>query len=809
MMNKLIFRYLQENKAKACGEIVSVVIAIALMLFICNSSVWYYSYMKNIEIELNGGWQVRFYDLDEKQIARLKTIDGINHISEYKDGNLYNVDVEFEQVDKGIFERAEDIGRSIEMKTMDELEKERYMPNGEKSTYDVSFHMELLDFYGVTYENNQVSIEKYFLSILAITTLIFSIFIYNIFRLSYNDKKKYIGILGCIGASVRQRRYFVLGEELFTGIIGIFIGMLVGILGTMGALPRMEKFLTSRSGVDIQDMHYLDKRVLFGVFILGCILIFLLSVIPTIRAGRVIPLQIVKIKEEKSIHNSSFNIHRSVERNLAIKNFLRDGKRTFAMILMPALLVFLSLNGYVYVKMQNGDYLLRDRREKEALSAWVTLHSEGSCDTKRIYDELSQKKELENVRLESVLNLGSVLIDKEFVQKNLDEFMLYGMLGKNPIAYVNGEKVDKKLYAYNTKIIGVDETSFLEYASKCGIDVEKLEDADYPVIIEDYLPIECEGKTSYRSTLNIENPGNMKILFGKYGDAVLLENQVYISDENQVQLDVLGTTDEAYVCPETPDEYETKLDTYSQIGDSYIKIYMPYQSFEKFLLDDQIMSVYGEMPQDANPVMWREGNKIETYIFFSSELGEEKELEIFTRYFIEQDIRKYEEANAGNERNTDICWDYGNVSRIQKEQFQHPEKLLKKIFVIGAVLFVLVFILSAWIDYLLVDIRTRKKEFVILKSIGMNETKLSRMIVVESTIALLAALVVGNAIGYAFVVMMFYEYSHSVACRITLPWEFTIVETVMMFAFIVLINILSVKVIKKLNVVEYLKSELR
>lgn len=805
MMNKLIFRYLQKNKKKACGEILSVAIAIAFMFFICNSSVWYYSFMKNVEIELNGSWHVRYYDLDAEQVTHLKAVEEIHDVSTHKIENLYNTDVEFEKVDKEIFKKAEEICEFIGMKKLEKIEEE-YMPNGEQKIYDISFHMELLDFYGITYENSQASIKTYFLSVLVIVTLIFAIFIYNIFQLSYNDKRKYLGILRCVGVSANQRRYFVLGEEVFTGGIGIAIGLLSGTLGSYGILPKVENILMRKAEIYAKHIQYLDVRILLSVFGLGCILIFISSIVPIIRAGKESPLQIAKIKEEKSICDYSFKTYRSVESNLALKNFFRDGKRTFIMIFLPALITILALNGYVYIKMQNGDYLLKDRREKKALSSWVTLSTWKFDDVERMYREILEEKEFKDIQVESILNLGVVLVDKKFIQEDFEKFMLYGMLGENPVNYVNSQKVDKELYGYNAKIIGVDESSFLKYASKCGIDTENFENATYPVIIEDYLPIKSDESISYKSTLNIKNGSTMTVAFGKYGDAILLEDQVYLSEKNSVKLDVMGVSDEVYLCPETPDEYATKLDTYSQINDSYINIYMTYETFKMFVSDGQVKNAYGKMPQNVNPIMWREENLIETYLFFSSELKEEKELEILTNYFVSQNIRRYDEVDEGNYKASDIYWSYGNVDRIEKERFQHPEKLLKKLFVIGAFIFVMIFIMSAWIDYLLKDSGAKKGEYIILKSIGMNKIQISKMIIIESTVLLFVSIIVGNVIGYAFVAMMFYEYSHSVACEIIFPWKFTIMEMVAMLLFVILINIFNVRAMQKLNIVEQLKT---
>ena len=290
IVRKLIVRYLKQNKKRTMIAVGGVIFSTFVFVVISCSALWYYSYMKSIEININGSWQIRLHDLKNEQISKLKDLEGIkNIVINEGEESIYYVDVELENVNKGIFNNGQEIGKTIGMCTLDELGEERYLPNGEKEAYDISYHMDLLDFYGITYNDSQISIKAYAMGILIALAGVFSVFMYNIFSVSFIEKKRYIGLLGCVGASVKQRRLFIMGEGIVIGIVGIPLGLVLGCVGTLFCLPQIKRYFEDRIGIVVENNSYIDLRVILIVVLLGFVVILFSTFIPTIQAGQVSP----------------------------------------------------------------------------------------------------------------------------------------------------------------------------------------------------------------------------------------------------------------------------------------------------------------------------------------------------------------------------------------------------------------------------------------------------------------------------------------------------------------------------------------
>ena len=64
-----------------------------------------------------------------------------------------------------------------------------------------------------------------------------------------------------------------------------------------------------------------------------------------------------------------------IEKNLAMKNLLFNKRRSFTIIGLLMFALVIVLNGFVYIKIQNGDYLLQDRRKHTELDSWISIYS--------------------------------------------------------------------------------------------------------------------------------------------------------------------------------------------------------------------------------------------------------------------------------------------------------------------------------------------------------------------------------------------------------------------------------------------------
>jgi putative ABC transport system permease protein len=115
--------------------------------------------------------------------------------------------------------------------------------------------------------------------------------IYNAFSMTVVERTREIGLLRSIGMSSLQVFWQVIVEGLILGIAGGILGVLLGIVLSRGLAGLMSGFL----GYDI-DFSNIPINILIASSLLGVVVALLASVLPAIKAGRISPLEALRIR---------------------------------------------------------------------------------------------------------------------------------------------------------------------------------------------------------------------------------------------------------------------------------------------------------------------------------------------------------------------------------------------------------------------------------------------------------------------------------------------------------------------------------
>ncbi len=115
--------------------------------------------------------------------------------------------------------------------------------------------------------------------------------IYNAFSMTIVERTREIGLLRSIGMSSLQVVWQVIVEGLLSGIAGGILGVLLGIVLSRGLAGFMSGFL----GYDI-DFSNIPINILIASSLLGVVVALLASVLPAIKAGRISPLEALRIR---------------------------------------------------------------------------------------------------------------------------------------------------------------------------------------------------------------------------------------------------------------------------------------------------------------------------------------------------------------------------------------------------------------------------------------------------------------------------------------------------------------------------------
>lgn len=229
----------------------------------------------------------------------------------------------------------------------------------EEQEYSSSYgtHSELLAFYGNT-EYNRINSVIYGFAIILIFLIMFGSIslIYNSFAISIGERTKLYGILKSVGATRKQIRKSVLYEALVLSAIGIPLGLIAGCVGigtTLWCLRDAFKgFYSSYGGT---EMKLVLSPAALAIAVAVCLITTLISAwIPAGKAMRVSPIDAVRQTQDIRINPRSVKTLAIVKKifgfegMLASKNFKRNKKRYRSVVisLFISVTLFISASSF-------------------------------------------------------------------------------------------------------------------------------------------------------------------------------------------------------------------------------------------------------------------------------------------------------------------------------------------------------------------------------------------------------------------------------------------------------------------------------
>ena len=812
IITKLVLKYLCLNPKRTMVAVISIILSVILLMTASKVFVWVFEYMKKVEETTYGSWHAKYHDLTFEQAESLKLQNEIASCELIETETGWQVDVELKSVNDELFQTTQEIGSRIGMTKLSELEIEDLRPDGQAAEHDISYHMDLLDFYGLQYYNQQeASMQKLLWMLIAIIMGITALLIYSIFSLSFMEKKKYVGLLDCIGASRKQRILFVFEEGIILGLLSVPIGLFTGIIVSKYVINIVAKYLRDTWNLGIEVPFTLDYRLVILIAGLGICTVFLAILIPTLQVLKVNPMQLIYNAGETKPETSKIKYCETIplECNMAVRNLLCNKKKAVKLFVFAALSIVVAFNGYIQIQSMRGKYLLEDKREEYPLDAWVSIYSDEFTKGADITKKLENLPWCEDASYHSVLDMDAVVIEDKYIADDLKQFTLMWWGGENPM-YFFREAEEEKYYGFAMKVIGVEDEVFREYLKKIDFSGQ-LDRAKYPVVLDDYIPVKNEGEAyaSFREVFTIPEGEEITIQFGKYGDYFISHDSLVYSEHETVDVQVLGVTKEPAPIPIMPDAYGMSRDDLTQMPSYYVKAYMPYSAFGQFLEDEHVKNTYGSNREFDHPMMLENENPIQHYMIFErvgdvSEKEISDDLDILMKNIgLRPYLSNYEESYI-NDSNS---WKYSNIENLkQDELLRNAAEILRRAFIIGGIILVLFFALFSLSNYILTSIYMRKKELAVLGSLGMGYQGLRKMLLYENSIIILIATLAGSVLSLVVLQDQF-EKIREGAATVEMHFPVMAYSSVIIGMILVtsIVSIVAVRNVKHINVIETLR----
>ncbi len=188
-------------------------------------------------------------------------------------------------------------------------------------------------------------------AIVILIIMVGSIFlIYNSFDISLNERTHQFGILSSVGATAKQLRHSVLFEGLCIGAVGIPIGILVGIGGTLLVIRVVTQNFANLLSSKVPLTLTLSVPVLIVAAAVSLVTILISADIPARKAANTPVMECIRQTNEvkveaKAIKTSTLTKRiYGLEGTLALKNFKRNKKRYRSIVLSLVLSIVLFIS---------------------------------------------------------------------------------------------------------------------------------------------------------------------------------------------------------------------------------------------------------------------------------------------------------------------------------------------------------------------------------------------------------------------------------------------------------------------------------
>ncbi len=629
----------------------------------------------------------------------------------------------------------------------------------ENDSYAINYHDSLLSLYGVSsYGNFNDFLSGFLVLFLSIISVACTIVIYNSFAISVMERKKQFGLFSSIGATKGQIRKTVFYEAFIVGSIGIILGIIsayVGI-GTLGIV--LNNLLKNQlDNIPLKLTTYPLFIVIPIIFII--IVIIVSAFIPAKRASKISPIEVIRQNDDIKIKRSKIKTPKIIEKIfgiegvIALKNIKRNKKkyRVTLVSLFISITTFIAFSSFLKFGMETANnYVFSSDYDVEIL-VFDTI----SEQDKNTIEEMKVEKNVEEYVEYDIFNVSSKVIEPKYYTDKYKDY--YGIVENQEVGG------DSYLYDY-VNIIKLDDHSYQKYLKKLGASSDKI------ILINshrvfDYNDDDRKVLTFERFNSNLELSICNLELIEEYDES--LEND--------------GTGDYYYSI--SPSEYD-RICSYRM---------------DNFYYTNELPSLLNNLNTTFNPVL----------IVNESTYEELKHVYFGTSSF---DTTKVVGLKVRNSSKLDeLAKKLGNhVSYTNIKESEKSERnaiVAIKILLYGFISLVTLIGITSVFNTITTSISLRKREFSILRSVGLTPQGFNKMIWFESIFFGLKSLLYALPVGIVLSILIADNMNTLVEFHYSLPLEAIMMAVVGVFVIVLITMWYSTSKMKKENILESIREE--
>ena len=722
---------------------------------------------------------VSYYDKDKKETVYVEEEFAVKETHTYKVVGVYeNTDlVDYYESPAYVALTVSD-GKPVEGLTTDIY----YEMNNPSEVYDFTagisesnmfFNSDVLMLLGVSRYNSFTAV---LLGLAAVViALIMSgsvLLIYNAFSISVSERTKQFGLLSSVGATKKQLRHMVLFEALAVSAVAIPLGILVGIGGIAVTLMLIgDKFNSMVGGsVPVGMKLCVTWQSVVIAAVIALVTVLISAWIPSIRATKVSAIEAIRqntdVKAKKKQVKTSKLTYKlfGLPGVMAVKQFKRNRSkyRTTIISLIMSVVLFVSASSFT-------GYLV-DSVETGMTPAGYDL----SCVfTEEQFNGKSPEEILELLMSDKYVTDGVYVKDDHGIGKMSEKY------ASDQIKQMQGD--GKQTLDVSVAVNFVDDREFKRILKANNLKEEDFYNSDAPKALAQDVCTCFDSDQGKYVTVDFLKGDNCEVLMESYKDI-----------EDYIVSDIFEEDGKKWI------EYYRHPD-----GNKIVKPYDEYCS-EYTLSVGKTIKDSSMFVDTSNPYL----NLIYPVSMMDKVLPEVAiaDYEYYTFY-----LKSDNHAASFNNINK-ILTDRGIVSlgvHDHAAQVDSDRNLITiiRVFAYGFLTLISLISVANVFNTISTNISLRRREFAMLKSVGMTQKGFNRMMSFECLLYGLRALLLGLPISLGVTYLIHLAINEGYVTSFQLPLKAMIIATISVFLVVFVTMMYSMRKIKKDNPIDALKNE--
>jgi putative ABC transport system permease protein len=537
--------------------------------------------------------------------------------------------------------------------------------------------------------------------------------IYNSFQISVVERIKQFGLLRAVGTTPRQIRKIVLREATILAIIAIPLGLMCGIIAIYG-IDIAFKLIGVDSVMPMKISIYPMILLVSGA--VGLVAIYLSALVPAFFAGRISPLNAISgrnsITKEKIKRRKNVVIQRifGFEGALAAKNIKRNRKRYRITVfsIVISVVLFVTFKSFMDMSLNISSELNESKNIHFSIISGNT-----NIDTK-IEDDIKALKLVDKVYRVYNPYFFDMAISKSSKVKEIED--MKNIYKKTTLTGVEKTLIASSIAIYDKNSLEVSK----KYLKSGNIDVEKLNNENGVILINKNRVFNQTTKKSYYGPL-----ANIKV----------------------------------------GDEIDLQYDAFSKGESNKEKIEFGKGTIKKV----KVMAIL-----EREPFNYR-GNSEGLKIITTEEMGEKlingKDIKATNLNILLKDVKNEDAGKVAIEAAIKSNTSLQVINNIDSNRKHKSSILMVQILLYGFVLVVSLIGSVNIVNTLTTNIILRNKEFATLKTIGLTQKGLKKMIVLEGLLYGIVGAVYGCIIGCGISFLLYKAMGGFREFGWMVPWE--------------------------------------